>query len=241
MKFKTTLILSSVLALGAISASIAQDATPRPAAPAAAPEGAPRRGPLGGGAGGAQQGERAPPSLGGTVGTVDSVSATGFAVTTSVGRKATVETSASTIYRKGKSSAAASAVKAGERVMVIGLVKVGMGEENGTANIKADKVVVQPIGLDKATNVEAGGGQQGAPPVAKEVGKVPGNYVQGEGTIIVGEEATKAIEAAMTGYTGGMINRVVKLSTGEYEVHNVASRWPHHIFVSKDFKYMGAQ
>jgi hypothetical protein len=240
MKLMSTFLFSGLVALGVAGGVMAQDAPARPPGQApAGPDGAPRRGPLGGG-GGPQGGERAPPSLGGTVGTVDSVSASGFAVTTAVGRKATVETSTSTIYRKGKGTASASAPKVGERVLVVGLMKVGMGEENGTANIKADKVIVQPTGLDKAVNAEAGGGP-GAPPVAKDVGKVPGNYVQGEGTIVVGEEATKAIEAALTGYTGGMINRVVKLSTGEYEVHNVAVRWPHHIFVSKDFKYMGAQ
>jgi hypothetical protein len=33
----------------------------------------------------------------------------------------------------------------------------------------------------------------------------------------------------------------VKLSNGEYEVHNIGVAWPHHIFVSKDFKVVGAE
>jgi hypothetical protein len=32
----------------------------------------------------------------------------------------------------------------------------------------------------------------------------------------------------------------VKLSYGEYEVHNIGVNWPHHIFVSQDFKVLGA-
>jgi hypothetical protein len=33
--------------------------------------------------------------------------------------------------------------------------------------------------------------------------------------------------------------RVVELSDGEYEVHNISINWPHHVFVSKDFKVLG--
>ncbi|MDB5460897.1 MAG: hypothetical protein JWO72_2638, partial [Caulobacteraceae bacterium] len=53
-------------------------------------------------------------------------------------------------------------------------------------------------------------------------------------------EATKATEAALAAYPAGVVNRVVKLSDGNYEVHHVGVSWPHHIFVSKDFKYLGA-
>jgi hypothetical protein len=31
------------------------------------------------------------------------------------------------------------------------------------------------------------------------------------------------------------------LSDGGYEVHNISIRWPHHVFVSKDFMYLGAE
>ncbi len=32
-----------------------------------------------------------------------------------------------------------------------------------------------------------------------------------------------------------------KLAThGEYEVHNIGVNWPHHVFVSQDFKVVGA-
>jgi hypothetical protein len=32
----------------------------------------------------------------------------------------------------------------------------------------------------------------------------------------------------------------VKLSNGEYEVHNIGVNWPHHIFVTSDNKVVGA-
>jgi hypothetical protein len=39
---------------------------------------------------------------------------------------------------------------------------------------------------------------------------------------------------------GGVVDRVVKLSNGEYEVHNIGVNWPHHIFVNQTFKVVGA-
>jgi hypothetical protein len=176
--------------------------------------------------------------VGGTVGTVESVSASGFVISTSLGRKASIETTSATTYRKGKNASATSPVKVGERVFAIGLVTVGRGEAGTT--LKADQVTVQPVGLDGATNAQVGG-VRGSPPVVKEVGKVPANYVQGEGTIVSGAEANRAIEAGLTAWTGGYVNRVVKLKTGEYEVHQVGVDWPHHIFVDKNFKYLGAK
>jgi hypothetical protein len=32
----------------------------------------------------------------------------------------------------------------------------------------------------------------------------------------------------------------VKLSDGEYEVHNIGVSWPHHIFVNRNYKVIGA-
>jgi hypothetical protein len=34
--------------------------------------------------------------------------------------------------------------------------------------------------------------------------------------------------------------RVVKLSNGEYDLHNIGVSWPQHIFVNKNFKVIGA-
>jgi hypothetical protein len=34
---------------------------------------------------------------------------------------------------------------------------------------------------------------------------------------------------------------VVQLSDGEYEVHSISVNWPHHVFVGKNFKVLGAE
>jgi len=62
----------------------------------------------------------------------------------------------------------------------------------------------------------------------------------GSGTIVSGTTANKATAAALAAYPGGIVDRVVKLSNGEYEVHNIGVNWPHHIFVSKSFNVVGA-
>ena len=82
--------------------------------------------------------------------------------------------------------------------------------------------------------------QRGAPSTSKHVGQIPANYRQGSGTIVSGATANKATEAALTAYPGGIVDRVVKLSNGEYEVHNIGVNWPHHIFVNENFKAVGA-
>jgi hypothetical protein len=35
-------------------------------------------------------------------------------------------------------------------------------------------------------------------------------------------------------------DRVVKLSDGVYEVHNIGINWPHHVFIDGSFKVFGA-
>jgi hypothetical protein len=48
-------------------------------------------------------------------------------------------------------------------------------------------------------------------------------------------------EAALAACPGGVIDRVVKLSNGEYNVHYIGVGWPHHVFVNEDFKVIGAE
>ena len=55
-----------------------------------------------------------------------------------------------------------------------------------------------------------------------------------------GRTANQATKAALAVYSGGIVDRVVKLSNGEYEVHNIGVNWPHHIFVTKSYKVAGA-
>ncbi len=82
--------------------------------------------------------------------------------------------------------------------------------------------------------------KRGKPSPAKPVGHVPANWKAGTGTIVTGTAAKKAKTAARTAYRCGTVNRVVRLSNGEYNVHVIGVNWPHHVFVSKKFKVVGA-
>jgi hypothetical protein len=150
------------------------------------------------------------------------VSASGFTLSTPAGQKVTVNTT----------SISASAIPKGESVLVLGTV-------NGTA-IKATKVIAQGSGNGSATSSAVVPFQRGATSTSKEVGEIPASYTQGSGTIVGGTAANKATEAALAAYPGGIVDRVVKVSKGEYEVHNIGVNWPHHIFVNKSFKVVGA-
>jgi hypothetical protein len=82
----------------------------------------------------------------------------------------------------------------------------------------------------------------GKPSPATVVGKVPANWRAGSGTLVSGTAAKKAKAAALAAFTGGgTVNRVVRLSNGEYNVHIIGVNWPHHVFVSKNFKVVGAE
>jgi hypothetical protein len=162
------------------------------------------------------------------------VSTSSFTVSTSAGQKVTVKKAASTTYRKVTSSTSASAITKGAPVLVLGTA-------NGTT-ITATQVVVRPAngGPTTFTPSKVISFKRGAPSTSKQDGQVPANYTEGSGTIVSGTTANKATEAALTAYPGGVVDRVVKLSNGEYEVHNIGVNWPHHIFVSKSFKVVGA-
>jgi hypothetical protein len=82
---------------------------------------------------------------------------------------------------------------------------------------------------------------RGEPSPAKVVGQVPASFSPGTGTIVTGAAAEKAKAAAIAAYSGGTVNRVVLLSNGEYNVHMIAVNWPHHVFVNKEFKVIGAE
>jgi hypothetical protein len=122
----------------------------------------------------------------------------------------------------------------GESVLVLGTV-------NGTT-ITASQVIMQPTNAGSASSSAAAAVpfQRGAPSTSKQVGQIPADYSQGSGTIVNGKTANKATEAALAAYPGGIVDRVVKLSSGEYEVHNIGVNWPHHIFVNQSFKVIGA-
>ena len=178
---------------------------------------------------------RSGPAAGGASGTVTSVSTSGFTLSTSTGQQVTVTEASSTTYLYGTSPISAIAIATGEYVLVLGTT-------SGTT-ITATQVIVQPTGAGGSAASSAAGVipfQPGAPTTSKSVGQIPANYSQGSGTIVSGATANSATEAALFAYPGGIVDRVVQLSNGEYEVHNIGVNWPHHIFVNQDFKVVGA-
>jgi hypothetical protein len=162
------------------------------------------------------------------------MSTSGFTLSTSAGQKVTIDEVSSTTYQKETSRTSANAVTAGETVLVLGTT-------NGTT-ITATQVIVEPTSGGSATTSPAKvvPFQQGAPATSKQVGQIPPDWSQGSGTIVSGAAANKATEAALTAYPGGVVDRVVKLSNGEYNVHYIGVNWPHHVFVNQDFKVVGA-
>ena len=174
---------------------------------------------------------RSGPASGGAAGTVAGVSTSGFTMSTSAGQKVTVDETSSTTFQNGTSSISASAITTGQDVLVLGTT-------SGTT-ITATQVIVQPTGgSGSAAGVISF--QPGAPTASKQVGQIPANYSQGSGTIVSGTTAYKATEAALAAYAGGIVDRVVQLSNGEYEVHYIGVNWPHHIFVNQEFNVLGA-
>jgi hypothetical protein len=83
--------------------------------------------------------------------------------------------------------------------------------------------------------------QRGNPSPATKVGQVPPSFSPGAGTLVTGTAANQAKAAALAAYPGGTVNRVVRLSDGEYNVHMIGVNWPHHVFVNQSFKVVGAE
>ena len=175
---------------------------------------------------------RSGPAAGGSIGTVSAVSTSGFTLKTSAGQKVTVRETSSTAYEKGTTAAPASSVVRGETALVLGTTD--------STTITATRVILRPAhgGSKSASQVVTF--KPGAPSTSKPVGQIPSNYRQGSGTIVSGAAANRATESALAAYPGGIVDRVVRLSNGEYEVHNIGVNWPHHIFVNATFQVVGA-
>jgi hypothetical protein len=181
---------------------------------------------------GAGSSARSGPAAGGSIGDVSSVSTSGFGLSTATGEKVTIRETPSTTYEKGTQPASASAVTKGKTALVLGTT------DNTT--ITATKVIVQPTTSMSTTSSTVVPFKRGAASTSKQVGQIPSNYKQGSGTIVSGTTANTATKAALAAYPGGIVDRVVRLSGGEYEVHYIGVNWPHHIFVNQDFKVIGA-
>jgi hypothetical protein len=160
------------------------------------------------------------------------LSKSSFTLTTSAAQKVTVNETSATKYLKKTTPITALDVKKGQSVLVLGTV-------NGTT-IKAAQVIVQTTTTSGSSSSKVIPFKQGAPTASKQVGKIPANWSQGSGTIVSGTTANKATEAALASYPGGIVDRVVKLSNGEYNVHYIGVNWPHHVFLNQNFKVVGA-
>jgi hypothetical protein len=187
----------------------------------------------GGSGSGSGSNARSGPAAGGSVGTASSVSASGFTLTTSAGQKVTIKEASSTTYEQGTSPASISAVTNGAPVLVLGTTD--------STTITATEVIVQPPTSSAANPggqvIAYSKGTQGA---AETFGTIPADYTQGSGTLASGTAADKATEAALAAYPGGVVDRVVELGNGDYEVHYIGVNWPHHIFVNPSFQVIGA-
>jgi hypothetical protein len=175
---------------------------------------------------------RSGPAAGGSIGKVSSVSTSGFGLVTSAREKVTVRETSSTKYEIGTKPAAASSVAKGRTALVLGTTD--------STTITATQVIVQPTNNGPEASSKVIPFKPGAASTSKQVGQIPANYKQGSGTIVRGTTANKATQAALAAYPGGIVDRVVKLNSGEYEVHNIGVNWPHHIFVNQDLKVLGA-
>jgi hypothetical protein len=123
-------------------------------------------------------------------------------------------------------------IAAGAAVLAVGggafgIVNATSGSGSGTASAATTAKVI-PF-------------QRGQPSPATVVGQVPQGWSAGSGTLVTGTAADKATAAAVAAYPGGTVNRVVRLSNGDYNVHVIAVNWPHHVFVNKDFTVIGAE
>jgi hypothetical protein len=158
----------------------------------------------------------------------------GCTMTTSAGQKVTVNGASATTYADGSDSVSASAVTDGTLVLVLGTVN--------STTITAAQVIVEPAG-NKYTmsSSQVVPFQRGKPSTSKTAGAIPPGWNEGQGTIVSGTAADKGTEAALAAYPGAVVDRVTKLSSGDYNVHFIGVNWPHHAFLNSDFQVIGAE
>lgn len=179
------------------------------------------------------------PADGGATGLVDTVSVSSFTMTTATGLVITVNETPFTqtvVDPAPEYSPFALNLRKGTSVLVVGL--------DNTTTITANWVVIQPRGDGGAAAAKAQGVipfESGAPSPVQSVGTIPASYTQGSGTLLIGTQTYVPILVAQSLFPGGIVDRVVSLSDGSYEVHNISINWPHHVFVSEDLQYLGAE
>ncbi|MEY9861094.1 hypothetical protein ABH935_006734 [Catenulispora sp. GAS73] len=190
------------------------------------------------GAGGARQGSnaRSTNEPGGTSGTISSVTGTGFSVKTTVGESITIDENSSTTYENAAgatpTATTSSALTPGQAVLVLGTVN--------STTITASQVTIEPANSPYTTaSTDVTAVHQGQQNASQSYGTIPTDYTEGQGTIVGAGTANQAVQTALQKYPGGIVDRVVQLPDGDYEVHDIGTNI-HHIFENSSFQVIGA-
>ena len=176
---------------------------------------------------------RTAPATGGTTGIIGTVTTSSFTLKTPAGQSVTVDESAATTYQDGSNTSPANVVVPGNNVLVVGTVD--------STTITASEISVQTNTSTAATALTVIPFDQGKPSAEKKVGTIPPDWSAGQGTLVTGTAADEGAEAALAAYPGGIVDRVVKLSDGDYNVHFIGVNWPHHVFLTSSFHVIGAE
>jgi hypothetical protein len=228
---KSRWVASALVVAGLFGVTVGVAASNSGTPPASSAPGTPYKAGLG--AGNGTSNARTAPGAGGTVGTIDTVSPSSFTLTTSTGQEVTVDDPSTTMYGSGTGSTASSVVRTGNDVLVLGTVD--------STTIAATEVATQTTTADVSTAASVIPFDRGKPSTGKEVGTNPTDWSAGQGTLVSGARANEGTEAALAAYPGGIVDRVVKLSDGDYNVHFISVNWPHHVFLNASFQVIGAE
>lgn len=133
------------------------------------------------------------------MGTVDTVSTSGFTLTTSTGQKVTVDDASTTKYENGTSSTASSVVRTGNDVLVLGTVD--------STTTTATEVAMQTTTNGVSTALSVIPFDRGKPSTEKEVGTIPTDWSAGQGTLVSGAAANEGAEAALAAYAESVTRR----------------------------------
>src|SRR5665213_766684 len=163
------------------------------------------------GSGNGKSNARTAPAPGGTTGKIDTVSDSSFTLTTPAGQKVTVNESKSTTYQNATRSTSTSVVRTGKNVLVLGTVD--------STTIAAKDVSVEAVTSASSSASTVIPFDQGTTSAEKKVGTIPANWSAGQGALVSGSAANEATVAALAAYPGGVVDRVVVLSDGDYNVH----------------------
>ena len=177
---------------------------------------------------------RSGPAAGGASGTVGGVSKSGFTLTTSAGQKVTVDEEASTKYLKRDQLDLEERRDQGQA-----RPRTRNHQWNHHQGHPGHRADIQRIGYFL--------GRKGDRLPARRTDHVEASRtVPGQLDARVGDHRQRngrqqGDRGGAGGLPGGVVDRVVKLSDGDYNVHYIGVNWPHHVFLNQDFKVIGAE